>query len=400
MSQPILLWQQIPNPVLKAQLMAEFALTAVSTIDAILQQITQSPCGALVVDLTGSDPAQLDFRPDFVKENSPLADIPLMILSPSSDLAPKLRAFQMGCDDYLDAGTPVAEMIARIRKLMFHKIASEQLKQRLEQASAMAFTVMSDNSDLGATIQFLLETSHCDNLDQLGQLFFRVIQRYGLAASLQLRSAFGVKDMEASGLCRELEAQLLLQLQDAGRYVDFGRRTIMNYGRCSLLVRNMPVDDPNRYGAIKDNTFYLLQGLDARLRTLDLQEKLQREKATLRKMSQAVKAVMADIDSSYQAVMRDIVANVEDMAGTIQGHIPALALSVEQEVFFEEVTDRCVANTNRIFNDGLRVDETFTRLAAAMDSALARIDETPERQAAPVTASGSADPGADGVELF
>ena len=66
--------------------------------------------------------------------------------------------------------------------------------------------------------------------------------------------------MEANGMAKDLEAHLLDELKDVGRYYDFGKRSVMNYENVSLLVKNMPIEDERRYGAIKDNIFSLLQG--------------------------------------------------------------------------------------------------------------------------------------------
>jgi CheY-like chemotaxis protein len=398
----ILIWQPHDNGRLIERLSEEFSITCTSSQEETLQLASEGDVKALVADFSLQEPLSLGMCKGLFDEEGFVANLPLIILSSSHELRHKLEAFEQGCDDYIEPGTCVEEVAARINKSIFHKIASEQLKDRLELANATAYSVMSDNSDLGANIQFLLDANRCSNLDQLGQLFFSAIQRYGISASLQMRSLYQVKNMEANGMAKDLESQLLTQMQDAGRYVDFGRRTIMNYGQCSLLVRNMPVNDEVRYGAIKDNTFALIQGVDARIKALDDHQKLLDEKAALHKLSQSVKEVMTEIDESYQSVMRDIVSTVEDMADSIQSRIPVLALSEEQESFFEGVSESCVSETNRIFNQGLKVDESFQNLSEAMEKALHDVDfldDEPHDPLPPVTDHDASDAD-DGVELF
>jgi hypothetical protein len=236
--------------------------------------------------------------------------------------------------------------------------------------------------------------NRCDNLDQLGQMFFTTVEHYRLSCSLQMRSLYQTKNMEANGMAKDLESELLSQMRDAGRYIDFGRRTIVNYGQASLLIRNMPSPNDARYGAIKDNTFALIQGIDARIKALDEHAKLLEEKQALEKLSQDVKLVMAQIDDSYQGVMRHIVDTVEEMAESIQRRIPTLALSEEQEYFFEDVAANAVSETNKIFNQGLHVDECFQRLSETMDRALVSLSHIDEIGAPPVEEtdeSGSVD---------
>src|SRR5690606_24079593 len=124
--------------------------------------------------------------------------------------------------------------------------------------------------------------------------------RYGLKCSLQMRSVMGDKNMEAHGMAKDLEAQLLAQMAESGRYIDFGKRTICNYDKVSLLIKNMPVDEPEEYVATKDNTFCLVQGLNARIHALEAQYRVQQEKEALTKLSQDVKNVMHSLKDSYQ----------------------------------------------------------------------------------------------------
>jgi CheY-like chemotaxis protein len=396
--QNILVWQLQSNTDLLEALGHDFTMTTCSTLEETLQLAAEGNQKALVVDLSSQLPLNLECYKGLLEDDEIVENLPLIIISSSNELRHKLEAFEQGCDDYIEPGTSPVEIAARINKSIYHKIASEQLKDRLKLANDTAYSVMSDNSDLGANIQFLLEANRCDNMDQLGQLFFTSIERYQVSVSLQMRSLYDVKNMEANGMAKDLESQLLTQMKDAGRYVDFGRRTLMNYGQCSLLVRNMPVDDDVRYGAIKDNTFALLQGVDARIKALDDHQKLLDEKAALQKLSQSVKAVMTEIDESYQEVMRNIVSTVEDMADSIRKRIPALALSEEQESFFEDVSENCVSETNRIFNQGLKVDESFQHLSDAMDRALHEVEYLDEVETSSTPEIDDA--SSDGVELF
>lgn len=302
--------------------------------------------------------------------------IPLVVLTNGVSPDEKLQAFDVGCDDLIDINFATQDEInARITKSIFHKIANEQLHKRLELATETARSAMVDNSDLGANIQFLLAVNDCDNLDQVGQQFFSTIERYGLHCSLQMRSTLGIKDMEAHGMAKDLESQLLFQLKDSGRYIDFGLRTIVNYGRVSLLIKNMPVDDREKYGAIKDNTFSLLQGLNARIIALEDRCGLLEEKEILKKISQDVNSVMSTIKNSYQAVMRQILTEVENVAELIDHRLPHLALNEVDESFMFSLTDQLVKETNEIFNNGLKVDEIFERLELALKRALSSVEK-------------------------
>jgi CheY-like chemotaxis protein len=368
-----------------------FQADVVASRDQLAQHMTQKRYRVLVLDQVAVP--QLDLREcEMLVQQDYVKGTPVVVLTSSPAVKEKIKALEIGCDDLIDSRTAPDELAARITKSIFHQIANAQLSQRLNQATETARTAMVDNSDLGANIQFLLQIHNCDNLDQLGQQFFATIQRYGLSCSLQMRSEMGKKDMEAHGMAKHLESQLLFQLKDNGRYVDFGRRTIVNFDRVSLLIKNMPIDDPEKYGTVKDNTFCLVQGVNARILALEDRYKLLMEKEVLHKLSSDVRLAINTLKFSYQDVMRQIVGEVEGVVEQIEHRLPHLALTEVDEQFIYQSTARLVAETTRVFNDGLKVDELFERLESAVRRSLDAVK-------VPIAQNKPAPPG-NVIELF
>jgi CheY-like chemotaxis protein len=285
------------------------------------------------------------------------AEIPLVLLAlKAQSLETRMAFFDAGCDDHIQ-GESTSELQMRLMRVIFNKIANDQLKQKLVQANEMAFIAMSDTSDLGVNVQFLLDINHCDNLDEAGMRLFQALKSYNINCSLQIRSRYGVKNMEANGMAKELESTLMTECKDKGRYVDFGRRSIMNYDRVSLLVRNMPVDDKNKYGAIKDNVFSLLQGLDARLNALDNVESLKLESQLVGRLTSRMRELMEEVDEGYHVTMTRIAGAVEDIADGIEREIQFLGMDEAQERAIQKIMEDGIRETNQVFNDGLKLDK-------------------------------------------
>jgi CheY-like chemotaxis protein len=290
-------------------------------------------------------------------EHPNTAEIPLVLLAlKAQSLETRMAFFDAGCDDHIQ-GESTLELQMRLMRVIFNKIANDQLKQQLVQANEMAFIAMSDTSDLGVNVQFLLDINHCDNLDEAGMRLFQALKSYNINCSLQIRSRYGVKNMEANGMAKELESTLMTECKDKGRYVDFGRRSIMNYDRVSLLVRNMPVDDEKKYGAIKDNVFSLLQGLDARLNALDNVESLKLESQLVGRLTSRMRELMEEVDEGYHVTMTRIAGTVEDIADGIEREIQFLGMDEAQERAIQKIMEDGIRETNQVFNDGLKLDK-------------------------------------------
>lgn len=358
---------------LTARLGARFCCTPAISMAACVAQAAQVEPKLIMVReaAPGSDIAELCKA---LQDNELTADIPVIALALTDDAVSRLHAFEVGCDDYLLEGVSNEELSARVSRSIFNKIANEQLKSRVMQAHQLAFSAMASTSILGVNIQFLLDSAQAGNLDELGQLYFRAIKHYGLSCSLQLRSEYGVKNMEENGMAKDLESQLLTSLKDQGRFYDFGRRTIINYGQASILVKNMPLDDTTRYGEIRDNIFALVQGLDARIKALDAVKKAEQEKALVEKLAFGIKCTMETADASFHTTMRRIANVVEDMADQLSSAIPAMSLSEAQEKRLERIVEKAIGDTQQVFHDGLKVDEQFVMLVDAINRLFANGD--------------------------
>ena len=321
-----------------------------------------------IIEMMDQSEVALDVCRRF-KEDDNFEDVPIIIYCTSAAPVDAMAFFDAGADDIVDDGINHQDLLARLSKSVFHTIANRQLKSRLKQANEMAFSAMSDTSDLGVNIQFLVHCHESNNLDELAMLLFRTISHYQLSCSLQLRSEFEVKNIEENGLAKDLESRLLWELKDRGRYVDFGRRCVMNYGQVSLLVKNMP-EDEKRFGTIKDNVFALLQGADARVKSIDSSRMLEMERDLMKGMSTKMQDVMEQVDERYQEVMRRCADLVEDMAVRVDEAILFLDLTEDQENTFSNIMQMGVTSISELFNEGVKIDESFRKLIEYLNSTL------------------------------
>lgn len=338
----------------------QFSLSWVATVQEAFHMPNIEEQKLIVVVDTLVDPTVAQEQVKTLKHHPALSHFPVVVLAREGrDLDTRLAFYDAGCDDHIHI-QHIAEIQVRLMKAIFNRIANEQLKHQLNEANEMAYMALSGTSDLGVNIQFLLDINQCENLDQAGLRLFQALKDYGVSGSLQMRSRFGVKNLEANGMAKDLESTLLDECKDKGRYVDFGRRSIMNYGCVSLLVRNMPLDDPQKYGALKDNLFSMLQGLDARIGALDNVEALQLESQLVARLTSGMTSVMDSIERGYHDVMVRIADTVEDIADGIEREIQFLGMDECQEQVIQQLLEQGIESASQIFNDGLKLDHNLT----------------------------------------
>lgn len=310
----------------------DFKLTHCQSFESLLTHASFKEDHLLLIDVIPDSQKQFDLLDKIKKDTSNIfSDLSIAMLIDDMSLDDRLKSCELGADDCISSRIEHDDLVTRLQSTIFNSIANKQLKEQLKSASEVAMAAMSNTSDMGANIQFLLESYQCENIDQLGQLLFKSLNYFGLSCSLQMRSKFQIKNMEANGMERAMESKLLTEMKDSGRFFDFGSRTVINYGNVSILIKNMPIDDPEKYGIIKDNIFGLLQGADAKIQSMDLQLTILEDQLKQQTLIKGLEEGIVKLESKYVDLTNEVAAQVDGIVDSIETSMQTLLLTEEQE---------------------------------------------------------------------
>lgn len=335
-----------------------FKINACHSFEQLIELTKQNEYHFILIDVIESDAEGIATLKK-IKNGSQasLSGIPVVLFIEKINLDTQLTVYEIGVDDCISTQEPIESIVSRLQSTIFNAIANKQLKGQLKAATDVAMTAMSNTSDLGCNIQFLLDSHECENVDQLGQLLFQSLNHYGLTCSLQMRGRFCIKNMEANGMARAMESQLLGELKDKERFYDFGCRTVINYGGVSLLIKDMPIEDEVKYGMIKDNVFALLQGVEARINALDTQTSLFKEREMQEDLLVKMQCEVSELGGKYKVLSESIASVVDQMANTIESSIMTLLLTEEQEQVLKEHLEQGRNSVCDLFEENASMDE-------------------------------------------
>lgn len=308
----------------------DFKLTHCQSFKSLVTHASFKEDHLILIDVISDAGQQFDLL-NKIKSEVACNDLSIAMLIDNLSLDDRLKACELGADDCISSHIEHDDLVTRLQSTIFYAIANKQLKEQLRAASDVAMTAMTNTSDMGENIQFLLDSYHCENLDQLGQLLFKGLNYFGLNCSLQMRSKYQIKNMEANGMERTMESKLLTEMKDAGRFYDFGSRTVINYGSVSLLVKNMPIGQTDKYGMIKDNIFGLLQGADAKIKSLDLQLTVLEDQEKQKSLIKGLENGIEKLESKYIDLTNEVASQVDAIVDSIETSMQTLLLTEEQE---------------------------------------------------------------------
>ncbi len=344
---------------------------------------------------------------EILKRSPATRDVPVVFLSSHGDARHRLLGYEAGADDFLVKPFEPAELLAKLRVMSKLHHAQQQMEAQAAQAAHTALLAMTGGSELGWVVQFVTASHRARNAQELAQQFFRVTDSLVLHCSLRFQD-IGEFPLYfcPSGSTNPMEREVMDTLHEKGaRIFDFGCRTQINYPRASVLVKNMPLDDRERYGRIKDILPLMLEAVDARLHALHAERMLLLQSADLTRSLQNAEGLLDDLAVNLGANQERVVQAMRKLLYDLDQRLPTMGLEEDQEKYLLGRIDSAVSEALELFDAGNHLKQSFQSIVRLLETLTERQQqmlndvlasfETQINSAAPDVMNGVTD-----VELF
>jgi CheY-like chemotaxis protein len=331
--------------IVKKLLSDDFTLSLASSGEeclAILSEV-QPELILLDVNMPGIDGYETCSK---IREHSDFKETPIIFLSGRSKSEDRLKGYEVGGNDYVTKPCNFRELKAKIDRTFQEKQKNDELSERLQQSTKVAFQAMSYSSQLGRVIQLLGETSQCEYPEQIGEAIFHLLESIGLKCSLRIHHEETAINMCNSGVVNTLEALALEKACNKTRIFDLGDKTFFNQTNITLLIKNMPKDDPEKYGMLKDLIQTLLIGIELKLDNIFAQQRLQSKRVEL---FDIVRSTLDKLDQGFQLVRNRGTENIEKICSDIEKAVDDLNMNELQEDEILKITQSGMDISQNIF---------------------------------------------------
>ena len=121
------------------------------------------------------------------------------------------------------------------------------------------------------------------------------------------------------------------------RIVQYRTRLSITYPAVSLLVSNMPTEDPDRCGRLRDHLAVLVESAEVRTNTLiaDARSRLRGERIAA--AVQRISATLSEIDNEQRQTRVATSQAIQDLTASLERAWVRLALTEQQELFIAGV---------------------------------------------------------------
>ncbi|MDO8931706.1 MAG: response regulator [Rhodocyclaceae bacterium] len=235
-----------------------------------------------------------------LKADDATAGIPVVFVSAHDRIEDRLKGYEAGGEDYIVKPFDPQELTAKLTRLLETRSERLRLKDSADYAGRTAMTAMTSMGELGALLQALKKFNACTDFTALADAVVEGISFYDLHGVAQVRYPDGAVTRASHGAATPLEASVISRMAEMDRIVQFRTRLSITYEHLSILITDMPVEDADRCGRLRDHLAMLAESAEMRVQTIALgNESTRRGKAIAYAISE-ISQSLQDIDQSQR----------------------------------------------------------------------------------------------------
>ena len=336
-----------------------------SAEDCLMQLESEKPDFFLLdVNLPGMDGYTLCRQ---IKDNPALRSIPVTFVSSNDTTEERITGYDAGGEDFIVKPFEPEELLRKLLVAQNMITGQRSLAVQAEEAELLSSLVMANMDETGILLQFMSKLIAMESDDEIATGLLELMQRYGLEGVVQTRIGGKAKTVSANGTDHPLEVAVIEHVRDQGRIFEFRQRSVHNFERVTLMVNNLPLDNPDFCGRLRDHLSVAAQGVDSRLKALEAEATLQEAQSGVRN---ALESVSETIRELHRVQKENTLASsklTRDLQQTLLDSFYRLGLTDNQEKFLQDMVGDFITQMSSLLNRGTEAQETLHRLSSRLE---------------------------------
>lgn len=313
---------------------------------------------------------------DRLRNTDSTKDIPIVFLSSHSSLRERMQGYEVGADDYLVKPFETEHLIARIRVLVNYHEERNELRKQYELASKSATIALSGSNELSIAMQFLEKSIIYHSINDLAQGLFECTDEFSLECCAMI---FETEEptwyTSESSAISPLEKDLIQMCDKNARFLDFGNRTIINYPNVSLLVKNMPLDDMERYQRLRDLLPVVLSAVSSKINTIGTEKALTKQSDNLVESFKMIRNSLFSLGVTIVDNRTESTAMMNKLVQDLNYDFLGMGLEEDQEEFLLNRIDTAIDKAIEEMDAGEEIRDSLTYILTNLNNVIHKQEE-------------------------
>jgi len=297
-----------------------------------------------------------------IKDDPAGRNTPVIFVSGHDTIEERIKGYDAGGEDFIVKPFEPEELLRKF-KIAQQMIQNQRsLVEQVAEAELLSSMVMASMDETGILLQFMSKLIAMENPEEIAIGALELMQRFRLDGVVQTRIGSVAETTSASGKNMPLEVSVIEHVRSQGRIFEFRQRSVHNFERVTLMVNNLPLDDPDYCGRLRDHLSVAAQGIDSRLKALQTEEASQRAQEGIRSALESVGNTIMDLHDAHIRNNADSSKLIVDLQEALLDSFYRLGLTDNQEQFLQNMVGDFMTRMAALLDRGATTQETLQRL--------------------------------------
>lgn len=301
-----------------------------------------------------------------LKDDFETSSIPILFVSALASTEHRLAGYKAGAEDYITKPFDEDELEVKVELILANKKRQSALEASASDAMNMAMLAMTTTGEMSQVLQFTRESSQCKSYEELAKMLIEAYEGYGLNIVVRIKIYDKIQYFSHAEMVTDIEKSIFESVYNMGRFVDYRSRTLMNYERISVLVKNMPLEDEEKYGRVKDCMGYLGEIAESRAISLNIELELKDREKALQTTLKATEVTLKDIELAFKSNADKNRKIFHELTSNVEASYISLGLTEQQEQVLSDLLENAEHASDKLYEDGLDIDERLDRILSQL----------------------------------
>ena len=280
-----------------------------------------------------------------IKENPNTQHIIVMFVSARGSVEERMEGYSVGAEDYIVKPFGQGELKAKLSHLGQLLQEKDLLAQQVEDATSTAFSAMANSSEMGQIVNYIEQIGNIETLPKLAEALCQCLRGLGLNCNMEIRLEGQLHHFASTGICSPIVIELFEILRNKGRLHEFTNRILVNYPMLSILILNMPDDDPDKHGRLRDHICFIASVTEQQLLAIATKRKLAQQHDDLEEAITMVQEKFNNMIALLDKNRQDNERVFRALQEMFEERIPTMGLDEDQELFIYRNVDKAIQSS-------------------------------------------------------
>lgn len=316
-----------------------------------------------------------------IKSMPEAASIPVLFISGHDDLNDVLAGYDAGGEDYFIKPFEVVVLHRKIENLRRIQQDREALSGQAKASDELASLVLANLDEYAVLIKFLRTLNECAGYRDVVDAILNVLRAFHLDGAVQIRMRKLEQTFSRAGENWPLEIAVIKHVRTLERIFEFRRRAAYNFDHLTILVNDMPLEDAELCGRIRDNLAIAAESAEAKLMALQSFEDNLTMRDEIHNLLQSVGQTVSSYSQQYDQARYKGSIYTTQFLDDLLASFAHLGMSGQQE---EEILEMVKDRTSKLidlYDIAGESQVTLARLSEKLEGILAATESSRIKEA-------------------